>query len=593
MAKKDEEAIESKLKVNRERQEEKMKRDQEGPGEERQDVPTSSGDGQGGPGGGDERVQNHEASVIPYQRITYLSLKSATSDFHPQRLVGEGTFGQVYRCQLSGIAVQVAVKVFAYTDDAQSKDAFEKEAHELSKSPHPNIVQMIGTSVDGPHLCLVTKYMAGGSAQDRLSDGNPLTWRERLVVADAGAQALFYLHSQLKTVHRDVKASNLLLDKPVHARKAVLCDFGLTRTLNKSPGKTERTGTIVGTTAYMSYEAMQGKITPKMDIFAMGVTLLVLMTGRPAEGGANAGDHPLQIEMEDALEELVEGDCKAALEFVDTRLSGAVPPEREKEEMLRLAQKCLQHKYKDRPEASALRDTLQPLLMAAEDREDLADASKSHVSVRLSLTAERQHWESTRQRGMDDVKVFPVAVASVEFNQVASLFNRTLPHAVIDKMERIENGVVHEAFCLQAATMQKQIGAQWDAQMRRLLFHGTHSDAALKSIINSVDGHGFLPLLSGSKVGAKFGDGTYYARDSRYSNDYAFTLPNGQKQMLVVDVLVGRWTLGQEGTKMPPLLPGERYSRYNSLVNQVDDPSIFVIQHSNQAYPKFLITYHV
>ena len=65
-----------------------------------------------------------------------------------------------------------------------------------------------------------------------------------------------------------------------------------------------------------------------------------------------------------------------------------------------------------------------------------------------------------------------------------------------------------------------------------------------------------------------------------------------KKQMLLVDVLLGRWAKGAKGMKMPPLLPGESQSRFNSLVDNVDDPTIFVVQHSNQAYPSFLITYH-
>ena len=89
-----------------------------------------------------------------------------------------------------------------------------------------------------------------------------------------------------------------------------------------------------------------------------------------------------------------------------------------------------------------------------------------------------------------------------------------------------------------------------------------------------------------------FGNGTYFARDASYSDSgYARTLPSGQKQMLVVDVLVGRSTPGQQGMTMCPLLPGEQYTRYNPLVNKVVNPSIFVVQHSNQAYPAYLITY--
>ena len=84
-------------------------------------------------------------------------------------------------------------------------------------------------------------------------------------------------------------------------------------------------------------------------------------------------------------------------------------------------------------------------------------------------------------------------------------------------------------------------------------------------------------------------------RDARYSNDYAMTSASGDcrdKQMMLVDVLVGLSTQGAEGMRVYPLLPGQSYAGYNSLVNRVQDPSIFVVQHSNQAYPSYLITYH-
>jgi hypothetical protein len=166
-----------------------------------------------------------------------------------------------------------------------------------------------------------------------------------------------------------------------------------------------------------------------------------------------------------------------------------------------------------------------------------------------------------------------------------------LPHATIDKIERVENGALHEAFELQAETLQKTMGAEYNPKtMRQMLFHGTD---AVEAIINSTDGHGFLPLLSGSVVGAIYGDGTYFARDARYSNGgYARILPNGQKQLIVAEVLVGRWTKGTKGMKKPPLLPGEQFKKYNSLVNDDADPAIFVVQHSNEAYPAYLLTYH-
>jgi hypothetical protein len=202
----------------------------------------------------------------------------------------------------------------------------------------------------------------------------------------------------------------------------------------------------------------------------------------------------------------------------------------------------------------------------------------------------KQLWASSAKRGRDKEKLFLVHQGGPEYIDIAGQFTRTLPSATIVRIDRVENGPMRQAFALQASSLTKQIGAGYDAStMQQRLFHGTQ---AVEAIVNSTDGHGFLPLLAGSAVGAIYGDGTYFARDASYSNaGYARKLQNGQKQMLLVDVLVGRSEKGEKGMKMTSLIPGEQHIRYNSFVNDVSDPSIFVVQHSNHAYPAYLITY--
>jgi len=522
-----------------------------------------------------------------YTPFSYKALSEASDNFAVNRLLGDGGFGKVYRCQLPGTGLEVAVKAVP-AGDADAAAHFEKEVKELSMHPHPNFVQVLGAAVDGPSLCLVMKYMKGGSVRSRLATQPPLSWRQRLEAASGAVRGLVYLHVTLNKVHRDIKPSNILVDLGAHT--AVLCDFGLVRGAQTESGKTDRTARPVGTAAFMSHEALKGKITPKMDIYAMGVTLLELATGKAAEGSAAAASSSenLVIEMEEAMEELEGGNPSEALAFLDRRLRAPTPPQKDVEGLLSLAASCLNYKYNQRPDAEELLQLLERLLSAA----DAAESSVlSHMVQMLDLSTGRELWCSTSQRGMDKQKLFMVDMDSHEFAAVAADFLKTLPEATIDRLDRIENGYLHESFQLQASILQKQIGREWlSHKMRRMLFHGTQ---AVEEIINSTDGHGFLPLLAGLATGAMFGDGSYFARDAKYSDGgYAKTLPNGQKQMLVVDVLVGRSALGEKGMKMCPLLPGEQFTRYNSLVNNRDDPSIFVIQHSNQAYPSYLVTYH-
>jgi poly [ADP-ribose] polymerase 7/11/12/13 len=99
-------------------------------------------------------------------------------------------------------------------------------------------------------------------------------------------------------------------------------------------------------------------------------------------------------------------------------------------------------------------------------------------------------------------------------------------------------------------------------------------------------------MLAGTTTGAIYGNGSYFARDAVYSKDYACSLPSGQRKMLVAEVVVGMWTKGRQGMREMPLLPGERFRRYHALVNDEQSPSIFVVQHSSQAYPAYLLAFH-
>ena len=210
----------------------------------------------------------------------------------------------------------------------------------------------------------------------------------------------------------------------------------------------------------------------------------------------------------------------------------------------------------------------------------------AHLMSEFEFSHSRKFWASSEQKGLDGNKLFAVAPDSNEYAAVVAQFMSTMSRATVDKLERIENGYLHESFEVKKAILAKEVGDKWDASMQRFLFHGTK---AVDDIVNSMDG--FLPLLSGSATGALHGNGVYFARDASYSDNYAKVISVGRKQMIIADVLIGRSACGKSGMVQPPLLPGEKYKRFNSLVNNISDPSIFVVQHSNHAYPAYVITY--
>jgi hypothetical protein len=168
-------------------------------------------------------------------------------------------------------------------------------------------------------------------------------------------------------------------------------------------------------------------------------------------------------------------------------------------------------------------------------------------------------------------------------------------------IQRVENAMQHAAYQVQrkniAMDITKAAGTVSSAtehQFVNWLFHGTGQDN-IEQIVNS-QATGYLPMLAGSAVGAIWGNGTYFARDAKYSHDYTeakidVLTAQSQRKMLLNRVIVGEWHKGGPGISKFPMAKGEKYRQCNSLVNDVEDPSIFVIQHSNQAYPSYVITY--
>jgi len=199
-------------------------------------------------------------------------------------------------------------------------------------------------------------------------------------------------------------------------------------------------------------------------------------------------------------------------------------------------------------------------------------------------------WES---RGRSDQKLYNVDRNCPEFPFVEKLFMENMPNyrnSTITRVERVENGSLYDNYTAQrriiVMTITKApdtVSSGMENRFVKWLFHGTKQET-IDNIVNS----GYLPMLAGSAVGAIWGDGTYFARDSKYSHDYTeakndILTNQRQRKMLLNRVIVGEWVQGAPGMKLYPLTKGEKYRQCNSLVNDVDDPSIFVIQHSNQA----------
>lgn len=216
-------------------------------------------------------------------------------------------------------------------------------------------------------------------------------------------------------------------------------------------------------------------------------------------------------------------------------------------------------------------------------RANLPEAAK--VASRLSFEA-REKWTTD---GMGSEVLVDVDPGSSEFGEIASALLCTLDNQSVVRIQRVENGAQHELFSVQLRNIARRLGAEFSPEtMIRHIFHGTGKQA-LDRIIHGDEG--FLPMLAGSRVGTAYGNGTYFATTAKFSDRYACNLPSGQKQMLLAEAVVGRWTLGEPGMKACPDVPGHPFQRYNSLVDDLTRPQIWVLLLSSQAYPAYLITY--
>ncbi|KAL6905273.1 hypothetical protein ACP4OV_002874 [Aristida adscensionis] len=216
-------------------------------------------------------------------RLPYRELYVATKGFKASELLGAGGFGKVYRGVLRRSGDVVAIKRIS-SSGTQGMREFVTEVASLGRMRHRNLVELRGWCKRGEDLLLVYEFMPNGSLDARLFGraGEPpcpvLTWEQRVRVLRGVASGLLYLHEEWEqvVVHRDVKASNVLLGADMGAR---LGDFGLARLYEH--GADPATTRVAGTLGYMAPElTVTARATTATDVFAYGALLLEVATGR-------------------------------------------------------------------------------------------------------------------------------------------------------------------------------------------------------------------------------------------------------------------------------------------------------------------------
>ncbi|KAM4102050.1 hypothetical protein ACB094_05G193400 [Castanea mollissima] len=220
-------------------------------------------------------VKLHELPTFSLEELA-----TATNNFHIANMLGRGGFGTVYKGKLHD-GQEIAVKRLSRSS-GQGLEEFMNEVFVISKLQHRNLVRLLGCCIEGEENMLIYEYMSNKSLDaivfDPLSQKH-LDWKKRFNIIEGISRGLLYLHrdSRLKIIHRDLKASNILLDEELNPK---ISDFGIARIFRGSENQAN-TKRVIGTYGYMSPEyAMQGFFSEKSDVFSFGVLLLEIVSGR-------------------------------------------------------------------------------------------------------------------------------------------------------------------------------------------------------------------------------------------------------------------------------------------------------------------------
>ncbi|KAK3125959.1 hypothetical protein QOZ80_7BG0611960 [Eleusine coracana subsp. coracana] len=215
----------------------------------------------------------------------FSQMKGATDGFSTENKLGQGGFGSVYKGRLSD-GLEIAVKRLGPCS-LQGLLEFKNEIQLIAKLQHRNLVKLLGCCIEGEHeKILVYEYMPNKSLDLIIFDdrnGASLNWPKRLNIIDGVSQGLLYLHihSRLCVVHRDLKASNILLDSEMNPK---ISDFGMARIFSSSVAESNTTR-IVGTHGYIAPEyASDGVCSVKSDVFSFGVLVLEIVSGTMTTG---------------------------------------------------------------------------------------------------------------------------------------------------------------------------------------------------------------------------------------------------------------------------------------------------------------------
>ncbi|CAM8955098.1 unnamed protein product [Rhodiola kirilowii] len=333
------------------------------------------------------------------KQFNFSELKTATRNFRPDSVLGEGGFGSVFKGWIDensliatkpGVGSVIAVKRLN-PDGNQGHREWLAEINYLGQLQHPNLVKLIGYCLEDDHRLLIYEFMARGSMENHLfrrgSYFQPLSWGIRMKVALGAARGLAFLHNaDTQVIYRDFKTSNILLDSNYTAK---LSDFGLARD-GPTGDKSHVSTRVMGTFGYAAPEYLAtGHLTSKSDVYGFGVVFLEIISGRRAvDKNRPTGQHNL---VEWAKPYLM--NKRRMFRILDGRLEGQFSIDRA-QNAATLALQCLTNDPKSRPSMDEVVATLEKL----QDPKDTAKFTHKEQNLANSKSQPSSHAPRTGRR---------------------------------------------------------------------------------------------------------------------------------------------------------------------------------------------------
>ncbi|KAL0427619.1 UNVERIFIED_CONTAM: Receptor-like serine/threonine-protein kinase SD1-7 [Sesamum latifolium] len=277
------------------------------------------------------------------QVFSFAQIAAATDNFSCENKLGEGGFGPVYKGELDN-GLQIATKRLS-KGSTQGTEELKNELALTTRLQHVNLVKVLGICREREEQMLVYEYMPNGSLDMYLFDPVKrlcLDWHKRVQIIDGVTQGLLYLqeYSQVTIIHRDLKASNILLDKEMRPK---ISDFGIARIFQKDENAAS-TRRIIGTYGYVPPEYVKGGIySRKYDVYSFGVLLLQIISGKKTS--CLYGVHK-NINLLQHAYELWKNDN--SMDFMDPSLDDTSSTCKMKT-CMQVALLCVQERWEDRP----------------------------------------------------------------------------------------------------------------------------------------------------------------------------------------------------------------------------------------------------